>query len=275
MLRLFCVALSLFLSLQLAIAEPVSTNTFPRHAKASSLVKQSLISALLVRRGKFNARASESHALTIQACVPRMAITVATMYIPVQTVTLVSDMVVVPASRRHVVEPHAAPLVVIAVTKVAVAVTPVTSAAMTLREAVCCPSGSSCIANSDYCTYGTGGGSGGGDSGGGTTTTTSLTSIVQPGTTTSLTSIVQPGTTSPVSITFNGPTTLASSNSNSSTHSSGTSTVSSVTSTTSGLGIPSTTGAAAPGIVLTPGRQLAALVAVVGVPILHNFAYVL
>src|SRR5882757_5033542 len=60
MLRLFCVALSLFLSLQLAIADPASTDSFPRHSKAPSLVKQSLISALLVRRGKFNARASEA-----------------------------------------------------------------------------------------------------------------------------------------------------------------------------------------------------------------------
>jgi hypothetical protein len=60
MLRLFSVALSLFLSLQLAIADPPSTGSFPRHAKASSLVKQSLISALLLPRGKFNARAADA-----------------------------------------------------------------------------------------------------------------------------------------------------------------------------------------------------------------------
>lgn len=36
-----------------------------------------------------------------------------------------------------------------------------------------------------------------------------------------------------------------------------------------------TTGAAAPGIVLTPGRQLAILAAAVGAPILHNVARVL
>ncbi|OAX41223.1 hypothetical protein K503DRAFT_528706 [Rhizopogon vinicolor AM-OR11-026] len=68
MLRLFCVALSLFLSLQLAIADPASTDSFPRHSKAPSLVKQSLISALLVRRGKFNARASEACPSGYQPC---------------------------------------------------------------------------------------------------------------------------------------------------------------------------------------------------------------
>jgi hypothetical protein len=38
---------------------------------------------------------------------------------------------------RHVVEPHAAMLVVNVVTKPVAAVNPATSAAMTLREAVC------------------------------------------------------------------------------------------------------------------------------------------
>ena len=97
-----------------------------------------------------------------------------------------------------------------------------------------CPNGSSCITNSDYCTYGSGGGGSGGGSGGGTTTTTSFTSIVQP------------GTTSVISITFNGPTTspTMSVQSSSSTHSSSpsivhsSSTGSSVGTSTSGLSIP-------------------------------------
>ncbi|KAG1733864.1 uncharacterized protein EDB91DRAFT_1084253 [Suillus paluster] len=55
MLRLLYIALSLFLCLQLAAADPTS----PRVSSHSeSLVTKSLLSALLVRRGKFIARAS-------------------------------------------------------------------------------------------------------------------------------------------------------------------------------------------------------------------------
>jgi hypothetical protein len=61
MLRLFYVALTLVLSLQLTVADPAPTDSFPRQSKASSLVKQSLLSALLVSRaGKFNARAADA-----------------------------------------------------------------------------------------------------------------------------------------------------------------------------------------------------------------------
>jgi len=58
MLRLLCIALSLFLSLQLAVADPASTvSRVPRHSKSSSLVlTKSVLSALLVPRGKFTAR---------------------------------------------------------------------------------------------------------------------------------------------------------------------------------------------------------------------------
>jgi hypothetical protein len=48
-----------------------------------------------------------------------------------------TTLVVVPPIHRHVVEPHAATLVVNAVTKPVAAVKPATPAAMTLREAVC------------------------------------------------------------------------------------------------------------------------------------------
>ncbi|KAG1882848.1 uncharacterized protein F5891DRAFT_1095279, partial [Suillus fuscotomentosus] len=58
MLHLLCIALSLFLSLQLAVADPASTvSRVPRHSKSSSLVlTKSVLSALLVPRGKFTAR---------------------------------------------------------------------------------------------------------------------------------------------------------------------------------------------------------------------------
>ncbi|KAG2059445.1 hypothetical protein BDR06DRAFT_949507 [Suillus hirtellus] len=58
MLHLLCIALSLFLSLQLAVADPASTvSRVPRHFKSPSLVlTKSVLSALLVPRGKFTAR---------------------------------------------------------------------------------------------------------------------------------------------------------------------------------------------------------------------------
>ena len=57
MLHLFYFALPLLLSLQLVIADSTS---FLRHSKASSLEKQSLLSALLVPQGKFNPRAGDA-----------------------------------------------------------------------------------------------------------------------------------------------------------------------------------------------------------------------
>ncbi|KAG2751596.1 hypothetical protein P692DRAFT_20830849 [Suillus brevipes Sb2] len=58
MLRLLCIALSLFLSLQLAVADPASTVLrVSRHSKSpSQVLTKSVLSALLVRRGKFGAR---------------------------------------------------------------------------------------------------------------------------------------------------------------------------------------------------------------------------
>lgn len=79
-----------------------------------------------------------------------------------------------------------------------------------------------------------------------------------------------PGTTSSSSVivTFNGPTTTGSSSS----HSLTSSTVSSAGSTSTGF---ANTGAAPRGIALAPGKQLVALAAVVGLPILHNVAQAL
>jgi hypothetical protein len=124
----------------------------------------------------------------------------------------------------------AAPLVVNAVTTTA-AVNRATSAAMTLPGDVCifpincmshaniylgCPTGTTCIANSDQCSAG---GSGGGSPGGGSGGTTSAMTA----TTTAITSksTVLPKTTSTSSgiITFNGPTTTGSSSSQSLTSS--------------------------------------------------------
>jgi hypothetical protein len=58
MLRLLCIVLSLFLYLQLAVADPALTVLrVSRHSKSSSLVlTKSVLSALLVRRGRFIAR---------------------------------------------------------------------------------------------------------------------------------------------------------------------------------------------------------------------------
>lgn len=73
-----------------------------------------------------------------------------------------------------------------------------------------------------------------------------------------------PGTTSASSgiITFNGPTTTGSSSSQSLASS-----VSSAGSTSTGL---TQTAAAPRGIALAPGKQLVALAAIIGLPILHN-----
>jgi hypothetical protein len=54
MSRLLHIALCVLLSFQLAVADPAST--FLRSSKSSSLATKSLLSALLVRRGKFIAR---------------------------------------------------------------------------------------------------------------------------------------------------------------------------------------------------------------------------
>ncbi|KAG2148225.1 uncharacterized protein EDB93DRAFT_383093 [Suillus bovinus] len=57
MLRLLCIALSLSLYLQLAVADASTVLRVPRHFKSSSLVlTKSVLSALLVRQGKFAAR---------------------------------------------------------------------------------------------------------------------------------------------------------------------------------------------------------------------------
>jgi hypothetical protein len=60
MLRLFYVALALLLSLQLVAADPAPVDSFLRQSKAPSAATKSLLSALLVRRGKFNARAGDA-----------------------------------------------------------------------------------------------------------------------------------------------------------------------------------------------------------------------
>ncbi|KAG1740939.1 hypothetical protein EDB19DRAFT_2024816 [Suillus lakei] len=129
----------------------------------------------------------------------------------------------------------------------------------------CCPNGSTCIANTNTCSSG---GSGGGSSVTTTTTTTPSKSTV--GTTFTSSSVItfnSPTITfdSPT-ITFNSPTTNASSSTHfftSSTVSSGgfSTTSLSLTSTTS-LSIPST-GAALRGIALVPGKQLVAMAAVI------------
>ncbi|KAG1781361.1 hypothetical protein EV702DRAFT_1042470 [Suillus placidus] len=120
----------------------------------------------------------------------------------------------------------------------------------------CCPTGSTCIANSYQCsTGGSGGGSSGGGSGGSSGGGGGGTSVT---TATPSKSTVLPGTTSASSgiITFNGPTATGSSS----------------RSTSTGL---TQTAAAPRGIALAPGKQLVALVAVIGLPILHNVAQAL
>ena len=102
MWRLVYATLTLLLSIQLVIADSPWTDPFPRTSKASSLAtkSKSLLSALLVRRGKFNPRATnscptgyrktflntcikynemltllQSYVLAIQTCVLRMVTT--------------------------------------------------------------------------------------------------------------------------------------------------------------------------------------------------------
>ena len=60
MWRLVYATLALLLSVQLVIADSPWTDPFPRTSKASSLGTKSLLSALLVRRGKPNPRVTNS-----------------------------------------------------------------------------------------------------------------------------------------------------------------------------------------------------------------------
>ncbi|KAG1856530.1 hypothetical protein C8R48DRAFT_775934 [Suillus tomentosus] len=237
MLRLLCIALSLFLSLQLAVADPASTvsrlSWFP---EGSSLLDK-------------DAPADISNVPTTQTHVPLLAASVATICITVQTTPPASNPNVAPIPRKHVMESPVATLVVSAATT-PVVVNPATPAAVTLPGDVCCPTGTTCIAGSDQCS--TGGPTGGGGTG---VLTTSVA------VTTSSKSTVQPKTTSSSShtSTINEPTTTSSSSTSS--------TASSTGSTSNGL---PQVGAAPRGIALAPGTQLVVLAAVVGLPILHH-----
>lgn len=72
-------------------------------------------------------------------------------------------------------------------------------------------------------------------------------------------------------ITFSGPTPSPSSSAQNLTSS----TVSSGGSSATSLSTPSTTGAASRSIALAPGKQIMALVAIVGLSIIRNIAHVL
>ncbi|KAG1810647.1 uncharacterized protein BJ212DRAFT_1377902 [Suillus subaureus] len=247
MLRLLCIVLSLFLSLQLAVADSASTVLrVSRHSKSSSLVlNKSLLSALLVRRGKFIARQGSSGCPSgyqqctnyPDACAPTGSYCCNDLYNCPDDTTV----------RAFACCPNTA--------QTCNGNTCCTSGSeccndnsccesgyLCCNDSVggCCPTGTTCIANSDQCSAG---GSGGGSSGG----TTSSSSVI---------------------VTFNGPTTTGSSSS----HSLTSSTVSSAGSTSTGF---TNTGAAPRGIALAPGKQLVALAAVVGLPILHNVAQAL
>ncbi|KAG0698425.1 hypothetical protein DFH29DRAFT_1002865 [Suillus ampliporus] len=214
MLRLLYLALSLFLSVQLAVADPTS----PRVSSHSSLVTKSKLSALLIRGGKFIARAG-----------------------------------VCPTGDQQCNDDTCCAL-----------------GTFCCNDSLggCCPTGSTCIANLFECSStGSGGGGGSGDGGGGITTTIPTPSLQ-----------LQLGV-----ITFNGPTTTASSNTQSvpsSSSSTGSSTTVLGAPTTTVLGTPTTTvlsipttpsiGAAPRGFALIPGEQFAALAVVVGLPILRN-----
>lgn len=260
MLRLLCIALSLFLSLQLAVADPAPTVLrVSRHSKTSALVTKSVLSALLVRRGKYLARASngvcpsgyqqctnypDSCAPTGNYCCndlyncPNDSTCFDSECCPNTAQTCNGNACCSAKSECCNDESCCEP------------------GLFCCNDSIggCCPTGSTCIANTDQCS--TDGGSGSGGSGGGSGGTTVTTATPSKST-------APLGTTSSNNvITFNGPTTTGSSSTHSSTVSSGGSTASGITST----------GAASR---VAPGTQLAALAAVVGLPILHNVLHAL
>ncbi|KAG2068656.1 hypothetical protein BDR04DRAFT_1102963 [Suillus decipiens] len=260
MLRQLCIFLSLFLFLQLAVADPASTVLrVPRHFKSSSLVlNKSPLSALLVRRGKFGARQGcpsgyQQCTNYPDACAPTGSFCCNELYnCPDDTTCFDSECCPNTAQTCNgntCCTPGSACCSDNSCCE---------SGYSCCNDSTggCCPTGSTCIANSDQCSTG---GSGGGNTGGGSTLTAvaPTKSTVLPGTTHSSSGI----------ITFNGPTTVGSSSS----HSPTSSTVSSTGSTSSGgFG---TVGAAPRGIALAPGKLLVALAAVVGLPILHNVVH--
>ncbi|KAG2097725.1 uncharacterized protein F5147DRAFT_365927 [Suillus discolor] len=253
MLRLLCIALSLFLSLQLAVADPVSTVLrVPRHSKSSSLVlTKSVLSALLVRRGKFTARQGcpsgyQQCTNYPDACAPVGSFCCNDVYnCPDDTTCFESECC---PNTAQTCNGHSC-------------CNPGSeccnddscceSGYSCCNDSTggCCPTGTTCIAGSDQCS--TGGPTGGGGTG-------VLTSVAV---TTSSKSTVQPKTASSSShtSTINEPTTTKSSSTSS--------TASSTGSTSSGF---PQVGAAPRGIALVPGKQLVVLAAVVGLPILHN-----
>ncbi|KIK39388.1 hypothetical protein CY34DRAFT_769608 [Suillus luteus UH-Slu-Lm8-n1] len=271
MLRLLCIALSLFLSLQLAVADPASTvDRISRHSKSSSQVlTKSVISALLVRRGKFGARAGDSGGCPSgyqqcanypDACAPFGSYCCNDLYnCPNDTTVRCSrccpntaqtcggnsccDSGSSCCNDSSCCEPGL----------------------FCCNDSTggCCPTGTTCIAETYQCyTGGSGGGSGSGTGSGGEGGGTSVTTAAAPSKST-----VLPGTTSTNVITST-PTKTGSSSS----HSVTSSTVSSSGSTSSGI---TNIGAAPRGIALAPGKQLAALAAVLCLPILHNVAQAL
>ncbi|KAG2336627.1 hypothetical protein BDR05DRAFT_953213 [Suillus weaverae] len=246
MLRLLCVVLSLFLSLQLAVADPASTVLrVSRHSKSSSLVlSKSVLSALLVRRGKFIAgdggcpsgyRKEFTRQCNDLYNCPNDTTCFGSECCPNTAQTCNGNACC--SSGSECCNDN----------------TCCESGLFCCNDSIggCCPNGSTCIANSYQCSAGgSGGGSSGGGSGGSSAGGGGGTSVT---TATPSKSTALPGTTSASSgiITFNGPTTTGSSS----------------RSTSTGL---TQTAAAPRGIALAPGKQLVALAAVISLPILHN-----
>lgn len=270
MLRLLCIALSLFLFLQLAVADPAPTVLrISRHSKSSSLVlTKSVLSALLVRRGKFAARAGSDGCPSgyqqctnyPDACAPTGSYCCNDLYnCPNDTTCFGSECC---PNTAQTCNGNAC---CSSGSQCCNDDTCCESGLFCCNDSLggCCPTGSTCIANSYQCSSGgSGGGSGSGSGSGGTTVTTATLpkSTVLPGTTSSSSGI----------ITFNGPST--STTGSSSSHSLTSSTVSSAGSTSTGI---TNIGAAPRGITLAPGKKLVALAAVVCLPILHNVAQAL
>ncbi|KAG1740934.1 hypothetical protein EDB19DRAFT_750303 [Suillus lakei] len=227
MLRLLCIALSLFLSLQLAVADPTSTVLrVSRHSKSSSLaLTKSLLSALLVRRGKFIARAGSDGCPSgyqqctnyPDACAPTGSYCCNDLYnCPNDTTCFGSECC---PNTAQTCNGNAC---CSSGSQCCNDDSCCEAGLFCCNDSIggCCPTGSTCTANSNSCSSG-GSGGGGGSGGTSVTTVTSSKSTVLPGTT----------STSSDKITFNGPTTTGSS----STHSITSSTVSSGGSTSTGL----------------------------------------
>ncbi|KAG1733868.1 uncharacterized protein EDB91DRAFT_624982 [Suillus paluster] len=263
MLRLLYITLSLLLCLQLAVADPASTVLrISRHSKTSSIVTKSVLSALLVRRGRFTARAgSDGCASGYQQCTnyPDTCAPVGN--------NCCNDLYSCP-SDSFCFDSGCCPND--AQTCNGSSCCDPDSVCCNDSTGGCCPNGSTCIANSNECsTEGSSGGGSGGGSGGSSVTTATATATA----TSKSTSTVLHGTTSTSSsaISSNSPTTTTSS----STHSVASSTVSSGGSSATGSSVPVSIGAAPRGFVSTNGKQLAALAVVVCLPILHNVAHIL